>query len=506
MNNELLRLSAADGLASGLVIGLYNQWKEKQDQYDLIDRYWHGEHPLAFATEKFSNAFGTLFRAMSDNYCKRVCNALSDYLQLKELTSSKEAYTETLEDFWETSRLDYNSGLIHTAAFRYGDGYAIISPNSTGKERLYKQNSRSIRVMYDSEEPDLITLGLKCWQQLDGYWRLNVYVPGKILRYVSKSKVTGTVPPAKLGAFAEYLEGDGSEQKTKSGVIPIFHFPNEAGNDGNGGSELIDIMPQQDGLNKSVCDMLVGAEYQSFKQRWATGIELEIDEDGKPKPPAVNAIDRLLFSGNEEAKFGEFGQIDLKGFLEVSEAFRHEIARLSCIPLHHLGMLSGGWPSGEAMKTADIPLEAKKRDRQICWGNTWEAVACYILGIPPEQATADLVEAVWQDVSPRNDLAEAQADQAKAQAALLRVQLGVSKKQALSEMEYSDDEIEQFDIDNANDQTVMQGAALDYFNSGGGQVPPIQIGNGSGGGSAGKPGADGSGGGKPVPALPAPKP
>ncbi len=497
MNNELIRLAVEDALKNGLVMGLYEQWRNKQADYDIIDRYWHGEHPLAFATEKFSNAFGTLFRAMSDNYCKRVCNALSDYLQLKSITSSDETKTDLLSNFWEFSRLDYNSGLIHTSAFRYGDGYAIVSKNSTGKERLYKQNSRSIRVMYDDEEPDLITLALKCWQRLDGYWRLNVYVPGRVFRFVTRNKSQGTVPPVKLSSYIEYTDGNGSDQPTSSAVIPVFHFPNEPGHDGNGGSELIDIMPQQDGLNKSVCDMLVAAEYQAFKQRWATGIEIEIDEvTGLPKPPAVNAIDRLLFSGNEEAKFGEFGQIDLKGFLEVSEAFRYEIARLSCIPLHHLGMLSGGWPSGEAMKTADIPMEAKKRDRQICWGNEWEAVACYILGIDPDKATADLVKSEWEDVSPRNDLAEAQADQYKAIAAQTRLQLGVSKKQVLKELGYSDPEIEQFDIDNANDQTVMEGKVLDYFNRGG-QNAAIPIGGGSGG-------SGGSGGGKVLPALPKP--
>ena len=500
MNSDLVSLPIGTSLTNGIVKGLYDLWNERQAEYDVIDRYWIGDHPLAFATEKFNNAFGRLFRAMSNNYCPRVCNALSDYLQLKAITSSKQEYTNTLNDFWEQSRLDFNSGVIDTSSFRYGDGYAIISKNSKGQLRLYKQNSRSLRVMYDDEEPDMITLAIKCWKRLDGYWRLNVYVPGRVFRFVSRSKTQGGFAPTKLAAYMEYTEGDGSDQPTRDNVIPVFHFPNEPGNDGSGISELNEITPQQDGLNKTICDMMVASEYQAFKQRWATGIELELDDDGNPKPPAVNAIDRLLFSGNEEAKFGEFGPLDLKGFLEASEAFRYEIARLSCIPLHHLGMLSGGWPSGEAMKTADVPLEAKKRDRQICWGNKWEQIACYILGVYPDEATGDLVKAEWEDVSPRNDLNEAQADQFKAQAAQTRLQLGVSKNQVLTELGYSEAEIAQFDTDNANDQAAMQSKLADYFSKQGGMPPPaIQIGGG---------GSGGSGGGKPLalPALPAPIP
>ena len=34
-------------------------------------------------------------------------------------------------------------------------------------------------------------------------------------------------------------------------------------------------MPVQDGLNKSVLDMLVAMEFSAFRQRWAAGIEVD---------------------------------------------------------------------------------------------------------------------------------------------------------------------------------------------------------------------------------------
>lgn len=465
MNKDLLTLTVGAATGNETVRALYEQLVAKQVEYDVIDRYWRGDHPLQFATEKFNNAFGWLFRALSNNYCPRVCQALSDYLQLSKLTSSDEALDGKLGSFWEQGRLDFQSGRIHTDAFRYGDAYAIFAPDAQGALRLYKQSSRNVRVMYDDEEPDRVRVAIKAWQRADRFCRLNVYVPGRVLRFVTRSR-TAQGAPAKIGGFVPFDGDGGPEQVTREGQIPVFHWPNEPGDDGNGTSELDGIVPSQDWLNKSLCDMLVAMEYQAFKQRWATGIEVDMDKDGKAIPPAVSAIDRLLFSGNPEAKFGEFGALDLKQFLEVSEAARVEIARVSRIPLHHLAMTMN-FPSGEALKTADIPLTAKKRDRQICWGNAWEGVGAYYVGINPQQMTENQIEAEWEDVSPRSDLEHAQADLAEANAAMVKKNLGVSAKQVLSELGYTDEEIAQFDADNAQDGASMQGKLLDYFSRGG---------------------------------------
>ena len=51
-----------------------------------------------------------------------------------------------------------------------------------------------------------------------------------------------------------------------------------------GSSEIDDLMPLVDRLNKSLADMMVTSEYVGRPRRWATGIELEekpkVDSDG----------------------------------------------------------------------------------------------------------------------------------------------------------------------------------------------------------------------------------
>ena len=46
------------------------------------ERYYDGRHDLRFATEKFENTFGTLFREFALNLCPAVCDALKDKLRI----------------------------------------------------------------------------------------------------------------------------------------------------------------------------------------------------------------------------------------------------------------------------------------------------------------------------------------------------------------------------------------------------------------------------------------
>ncbi len=57
------------------------------------------------------------------------------------------------------------------------------------------------------------------------------------------------------------------------GTVPVFHFANNADIGSPGRSELDSAIPVQDGLNKSVLDMLVAMEFSAYRPRWAAGGE-----------------------------------------------------------------------------------------------------------------------------------------------------------------------------------------------------------------------------------------
>src|SRR5436305_14363463 len=51
-------------------------------RYAKATRYYNGDQDLAFATEKFQNTFGTLFREFALNLCPVICDAVRDKLRV----------------------------------------------------------------------------------------------------------------------------------------------------------------------------------------------------------------------------------------------------------------------------------------------------------------------------------------------------------------------------------------------------------------------------------------
>lgn len=462
-----------DPLKSDDLANMQGRLVEKWRLYDGYDAYVRGDQDLRFATDKFTNAFGGLFRAFADNYCKRVVQTLSDYLQLKAVESGKGDVDGDVAAWLKSQRIDAQSGRVHGDAFKYGDGYIVLEEDDAGDLRLFRQEPRSVRVMYDPANPSRVSCALKMWRELSNKWRLNIYLPDGVYRYVSRSS-GGTKPisdtaeakspnvaaPVGLKGFAPVADLP-FLPAIVPGIVPVFHFPNESDITGQGTSELSDVIPLQDALNKSVCDMMVAMEFQAYRQRYATGIEVDIDPvTGKPIPPKLGGSDRLFYSESSEVKFGEFQAADLKPFIEVSDSFRSEIARIARIPLHHLAM-SDSFPSGEALKTAESPLIAKVRDRQIEWGNVWEDIVAFRQVYRKRNETN--FDAVWENTSPRSRTEDAQADELEVSTIEGKRRLGVSRKQCLSELGYSDAQIKEFETANATESDANRQGALDYL-------------------------------------------
>src|SRR4051794_19201422 len=57
-------------------------FRRAAQRYERAERYYDGQHDLRFATEKFENAFGTLFREFALNLCPVVCEAVRDKLRV----------------------------------------------------------------------------------------------------------------------------------------------------------------------------------------------------------------------------------------------------------------------------------------------------------------------------------------------------------------------------------------------------------------------------------------
>lgn len=405
------------------------QFRNNAGRYRRSSRYYAGEHSLSFATEKFANTFGDLFREFALNLCPAVCDAIKDKLKItgfgvervSELPPQRQRNAATfqlaggepvsyaIDKIWRANRMAIRAGEVHKEALKNGDAYVIVWPAADGTVQIFPNSAETCTVCYDEEMPGRVKWAAKYWRTPEKRTRLNLFFPDRIEKYISKDAQDGflpnaesfipTVESARSIASKNAEERDGSRTLNNPfGVVPVFHFANNADIGSFGVSELEPAIPVQDGLNKAVLDMLVAMEVCAYRQRWAAGIEIQYDKDGNAAAPFKAGIDHLWLAENPDAKFGDFAAADLEQFLKVKDGFRIDIASVTGTPLYYLMPQVRGFPSGESLRKAETRFVAKVRDRQEQFGTVWEDVMSFALKIAGRANAAISTE--WEPASP----------------------------------------------------------------------------------------------------------
>lgn len=432
------------------------------NEYKVYKNYYEGNHALAFATEKFRNTFGIVFKEFAENLCAPVVDSLSDRLEITgfrassaELKIEEVAPTpsqvegmpnrpgrkkittvdpigEACMDIWAQNRMDERANEVHIESLKMGDAYVIVWPNDVMEPEIWPQDAMQCRVQYNSDNRKKVDRALKVWWvEEERHWYLNVYTDFGITKY--RSRQTTVTMPSSPDAWVRF-----DFVPNIYGSVPVFHFPTRRSRR-PGMSELRDIIPLQNALNKAVMDMIIAMEFASFKQRWVVGLEVDVDEEtGEPRDPLAknHGVDRLLTFPDPEVKIGQFDATDLGQFLEVQDKFWASASRISGTPLHYFYITSGDFPSGEAMKSAESRFVKKITDRQTAFGNVWEDVLKFCLQIQGQPVAPDVqIKAEWVNAAPRSE-------SELADTAVKKQAVGVSRSQNLRELGYTDEEIQ----------------------------------------------------------------
>lgn len=445
---------------------------KRHGSYHRLQRYYDGDHDLTFATEKYKNAFGVLFRAFALNLCKGPVTALEDRLELETFTG---ALADDANHIWRANRMDVSASEVHTESFYRGDSYVIVWPDATGAPRIWPQDASQMVVQYaDPDDPGLVTLAGKVWAEeavKEGgqrFYRATVYTGDVLRKYRTRNPVGER--PDKVGQFVPFVPPDestegGPEVDNPYGRVPVFHFASGVGYGKYGVSVIHDVIPIQNWLNKSVSDLLVAMETVALPQRYAIGVEVEEDPNnpGRAKPgymerafPTTPGSTWTL--DNPEATFGQFQGADLSGFLEVVREAKLTVAQITGTPAYYLVPSSGEAPSGESLKTQDGRLVKNAKRYQRRYGPRWAEVMAF--GVAISQNTAVPVdhdlEAVWESAATRDEVAEAATIEAK-------IRIGISKEQGLRELGYTEEEIEQMNEEKSVASEAFARSALVSF-------------------------------------------
>lgn len=420
---------------------LFSRLNEPLHRYAELDRYYTGTQPLAFLAPDARDALDGRFGVMCSNIPRLAVTALAERLRITGLAGDDQLWSE-----WVRNDLDLTSGTAHREALLLGDSYVIVWADTQGRPQVSVESAKQVACLTDPGSRQTYA-AIKRWEDPDRKTtEATMFLPDRVVRLRAD----------QLGAVAAGFKVIG-ELDNPLGVVPVVGLRNSDRIESHcGTSEITDLKPLVDALNKALADAMVSSEYTGRPRRWATGIELTeepvLDEAGNEtgETVEVNPIpegDRAMISENDAAKFGQLAGADLGGYEALVRVILGQIMAVSALPGHYLGVLTDTPASADAIRAAEASLTARAEDRQRIFGRSWEWVGKLMLAVR-DKTTPDRVPEIrvrWADAATRSVAQEADAVVKLHQAGILPTSY------ALKRLGYSDDEIAEINVARSRD-------------------------------------------------------
>jgi Phage portal protein, SPP1 Gp6-like len=423
----------------GLVETLEKELAGRQVTLQRLQDYHDGKHRLAFTSQKFREAFGGMFASFADNWCQLVVDAVEERLNVEgfrngsDPTADKDAWR-----IWQANGLDADSQLAHSEALIKGDSFAIVWGDADGNPKVSIESPRDVIVAYKPGDRKCRLAALKRWRDDDGV-HATLFTPDFVYKYEKEDSANGKWEP-------DMDDNEPWPLPNPLGVVPVVQLSNRASLTSTYGvSEFLNVIPQQDAVNKLLADMMIASEYIAFPQRYVTGLEIPVDENtGREKAPFQIALDKLLIAEDPNARFGTLSAGDLGNYVTGIETLVQHIASQTRTPPHYF-YLGGNFPSGDAIKSAETGLVAKSRRKMRFFGEAWEEVIrlCFKVQGDPRGDITDS-EVIWGDPEYRSEAELADA-------LVKRSAIGVPRQQLWEDAGYSQTQIARFKAMEAED-------------------------------------------------------
>jgi hypothetical protein len=378
---------------------------QRHGNYTLAGDYYEGRHRVKVPQKvRLWIEQNYSFRG---NLSDVVVDALAERLVVTGFDCGDARMASVAWDWWRQNRMDHDSRVVHKEAAKYGDFYILVDWDPDhGRPRYTYQTPFQ---MYPRYVDRVLQYAVKVWDEDENTRRYNVYYADRVERFIAVrgrslfGNAHGQPMPYGL-AGQQVLDWTGRDGKPLG--VPIVHFRNNAQSDDFGRAEAEQVIPIQDLLNKTLVDLALVMDTMGWPQRWATG----------PTPFGHEwsaAPGRVWKSDDPDAKFGQFDAADPKGLLDTLLFLVNFAAGRSRTP-QHLFHISGEYPTGEALKTAEAGFIAKVEDRATAFGTYWEQVNHLAFRLDNAFGTgrwdaAQVMDTLWRPYELRNEQAHAQA-------------------------------------------------------------------------------------------------
>lgn len=360
-----------------------------------LEEYYRGAQPLSFLHPAVAERVDGRLRSLVINFPRLAVDSIEDRLDVEGFRLA-DGPDDDLWRIWQANDLDEWSQLVHLDSLILGRSFALVWPNpdDPATPLVTVESARQVQVEYDPSRKRILS-ATKTWTENDRDY-CTVYDPNWIVRYENT---------AAKGAETtwEYRE---EPIQNVMGVVPVVLFPNRpALLRPQGESEMTDIIPVTDALNKLATDMMTSAEYHAMPRRWATGIDMggSVSEERtreKVKQRWTEATAGTVWlTDKKDVTFGQFPEASLDSYVAASNMLTQRASAITGLPPHYFGLAGENPASAEALRAAEAVLvERVKRKHRVlggCWERTMRLVMLAREGEMPKGMES--LETIWRD-------------------------------------------------------------------------------------------------------------
>lgn len=332
-----------------------------------IKRYLEGDHDLPYMPHGAKREYAHLARRAITNWTALLPDTFNKGLFVDGYRPAKAGEDSAAWSYWQDNGLDARQTITHRGVLEYGTAYVLVLPGKDRGRPVIRPLSplRSL-AWYEDEDDEFPKYGLH---------RVGKTAEGKRIIAVFDDE-----------ARYEFRQGDGGEwlptgtARHGLGVTPFVRFRDRL--DGEAVGIIRPVLTMQDRVNEVVFSTLVAMQYASFRQRWATGLAIPVDEEGdaesnpnfgKPVEPFKAAVDRLWVSEDTETKFGDFAQTEISGHIAFYEATVRTLAAIAQVSPN---ILTGDLVNigAEALAQMEQSTQRKLSEYETLLGESWESV------------------------------------------------------------------------------------------------------------------------------------
>jgi len=392
-----------------LIPNLSQRMASYQAELAVCDDYYRGQQPLQFLAPEVRQQVGNRLTSLVINWPRVIVDSVQrrTYVEGFRLGVGGQADDE-LWRIWQANDLDEWSQLAHVDALVHGRAFLTVWGNDEDPQtpRIAAESAHQMVVSYKAGTRQ-VDAALKRWRD-DGVEYATLYLPDQIVRYAADAP--------KAGADSRNLPWQFDQSLPNPlGAVPVVPLVNRPRlRDLNGESELTDVIPLADAVNKLATDMMVASEFHATKRRYATGIQIPTSsgsEDGAERRRLQaeaaaywdNATKGKTWLAGEGVNFGQFDEASLDNFANAIRLLTSQIAAIGGLPPDDLGLNTTNPASAEARRAAETTLNNRAHEKMRAWGGSYERAMRLALAVQRGIAVADLptdlrgMETIWRD-------------------------------------------------------------------------------------------------------------